>query len=131
VVSLGHLAFFLKIGNIRPTRKESPVPITKLPTQVRAEIKMPTVVFPPPALPNTGARREDTSSATTQLIRNDTPQPNAWPEQHPANRGRSKSLFTLLGEFSFDVSMVSLKYKDAYSLLMEKMEFNFCRSQTL
>jgi hypothetical protein len=126
VVSLGHLAFFLKIGNIRPTRKESPVPITKLPTQVRAEIKMPTIVFPPPALPNTGARREDTISATTQLIRNEKPQPRAWPEQHPANRGRSISLFVVLGEFPFDVvSMVSLNYKDGYALLMEKMEFNY------
>jgi hypothetical protein len=106
--------------------------MTKLPTQVRPEIKTPTVVLPPPASPNTGARSAETSRAMTQLIINETPQPSAWPEQHPANRGMSKSSFELLGEFSFDVvSMVSLNYKVGYSLLMEKMENNFGLCQPL
>ncbi len=49
----------------------------KLHTKVSAANKKPTVVFPPPVLPKSGVSTADITSAMTQPMMKEIPQPNA------------------------------------------------------
>jgi len=62
----------------------------KLHKKVNAASKKPTVVFPPPEWPKRGVNTADITSAMTQPMMKEIPQPNAWPAQHPGNRDRLK-----------------------------------------